>query len=60
MGIACLCVACALNEMNACAKPVPNCREWRGEISDIMDRGVVTKTGQGKRMMFGEKDERGE
>lgn len=31
----------------------------RGEIIDIMDRGVVTKAGQGKRMMFGEKDERG-
>lgn len=43
----CVCV-CALNEMNACAPPLPNYREWRREISgrkekDVMQAGIEEK-----------------
>lgn len=45
----CLCAVCALNEMNACAPPLPNYREWRGEISGKKERRVVTQAGIGEK-----------
>lgn len=44
-----MCAVCALNEMNACAPPLPNYREWRGEISGKKERRVVTQAGIGEK-----------